>query len=65
MKEFLKRFLKRIAIIKKAWYNRFVMEMQNINELYEKVILGEKREDFERFRALLLEYNQRYNLTTT
>jgi len=64
LKEFLKRFLKRIAIIKKAWYNRFVMEMQNINELYEKVILGEKCEDFERFRALLLEYNQRYNLTT-
>lgn len=33
-------------------------------EKYENVIKGEKREQFEKFRALLLEYNQKYNLTT-
>lgn len=40
------------------------MEEMNINELYENKILGEKRAEFEKFRALLLEYNQKYNLTT-
>ncbi len=35
-----------------------------LNEIYESVIRGEKKEKFEAFRALLLEYNQRYNLTT-
>lgn len=33
-------------------------------ENYENVIRGEKREQFEKFRSLLLEYNQKYNLTT-
>jgi 16S rRNA (guanine527-N7)-methyltransferase len=31
---------------------------------YEELISGEKKSEFERFRALLLEYNQKYNLTT-
>jgi 16S rRNA (guanine527-N7)-methyltransferase len=40
------------------------MEMQEkINEILS-VIQGEKKEIFEKYRALLLEYNQKYNLTT-
>lgn len=39
------------------------MEMRNINEIYEKEILGEKREKLEEFRLLLTEFNQKYNLT--
>ena len=39
------------------------MEMRNISELYEKVICKEKREIFDAYYALLLEYNQKYNLT--
>jgi 16S rRNA (guanine527-N7)-methyltransferase len=40
------------------------MEMQEIlTKLYE-IINGEKAEEFEKFRALLLEYNQKYNLTS-
>ena len=37
--------------------------MRDINTIYEQEILGEKREKLEIFRALLLEYNQKYNLT--
>lgn len=33
-------------------------------EYYENLINGEKRELFAEFRALLLEYNEKYNLTT-
>ena len=33
-------------------------------EFYKNLINGEKRELFESFRALLLEYNEKYNLTT-
>ena len=33
-------------------------------EFYKNLINGEKREIFESFRALLLEYNEKYNLTT-
>ena len=36
----------------------------NLNELFNEKIKGENREEFELFRALILEYNQRYNLTT-
>ncbi len=32
--------------------------------VYNEQIRGEKREKFEAYRALILEYNQRYNLTT-
>ena len=39
------------------------MDMRDINTIYEQEILGEKREKLEIFRALLLEYNQKYNLT--
>ncbi len=31
---------------------------------YESIIFGEKRTEFEKFRALLLEYNGKYNLTS-
>ena len=36
----------------------------DIISIYNEQILGEKREKFEAYRALILEYNQRYNLTT-
>ena len=36
----------------------------DIIKVYNEQILGEKREQFEAYRALILEYNQRYNLTT-
>lgn len=40
------------------------MEIKELlTTLYEK-INGEKEEEFEKFRALLLEYNQKYNLTS-
>lgn len=39
------------------------MEIRDINEIYEKEILGEKKERLEEFRLLLTEYNQKYNLT--
>ena len=33
-------------------------------KVYEKIVFEEKREEFEKFRALLLEYNEKYNLTS-
>jgi len=39
------------------------MEMQERLLEYSRLISGEKRELFEAYRALLLEYNGRYNLT--
>ena len=36
----------------------------DITQILENEILGEYKEQFELYRALLLEYNQRYNLTT-
>lgn len=38
--------------------------MKEIIEKYEKAVFEEKREIFEKFRALLLEYNEKYNLTS-
>lgn len=35
-----------------------------LTTLFEQEIQGRKKEQFEKFRALLLEYNNRYNLTT-
>jgi 16S rRNA (guanine527-N7)-methyltransferase len=40
------------------------MGIRDINEIYKIEVLGEKKEKLDAFRALLLEYNQRYNLTT-
>ncbi len=37
--------------------------MRTVTEILEQEICGEKAEKLEVFRALLLEYNQRYNLT--
>ena len=39
------------------------MKIRNANEIYENEILGEKLEKLEEFRLLLMEYNQKYNLT--
>ncbi len=39
------------------------MERREIEKIYEEEILGEKKAQLEEFRALLLEYNKRYNLT--
>ena len=44
-------------------YNTRTMVMRDIKTVYEQEILSEKRERLEIFRALLLEYNQKYNLT--
>ena len=40
------------------------METKKLQEMYENEILGEKKEQFEKYRSLILEYNQKYNLTT-
>lgn len=55
---------KRFALFDKGWYNKYVMEFILNLEKYENAIKQEKREEFALFRALLLEYNQKYNLTT-
>ena len=39
------------------------MTIRTIEEIYEKEILGEKRDLLEEFRKMMLEYNQKYNLT--
>ena len=36
---------------------------RTIEEIYQNEILGEKKELLEKFRLLLLDYNQKYNLT--
>ena len=58
-----KNKVKKIAIFHKPCYNKGVMKIRNIEELYQNEILGEKRDLLEKFRLLLLEYNQKYNLT--
>ncbi|MBP3433708.1 MAG: 16S rRNA (guanine(527)-N(7))-methyltransferase RsmG [Clostridia bacterium] len=40
------------------------MDIKEKITFYENEIFGEKREIFEKFRALLLEYNEKYNLTS-
>ena len=35
-----------------------------LERLFQEKILGENKDEFEQYRALILEYNQRYNLTT-
>ena len=40
------------------------MDMQEKLKQYENSIRGEQAELFAQFRALLLEYNEKYNLTT-
>lgn len=40
------------------------METQEKIKEYEKLLFGEKRAEFEKFRQMLLEYNEKYNLTT-
>ena len=47
-----------------VWYNKGTMEIRDINEIYENEVLGEQKARLEIFRQMLLEYNQRYNLTT-
>ncbi len=39
------------------------MKNERVTEIYESLIIGEKKERLECFRSLLLEYNARYNLT--
>ena len=43
---------------------RAIMKAMENVEIYQNLINGEKREIFAAFRALLLEYNEKYNLTT-
>ncbi len=39
------------------------MEIRNIEEIYQTEILGKQYERLEKFRKMLLEYNEKYNLT--
>ena len=48
----------------RAWYNKYVMEIQNKITEYESVLFGAQKAEFEKFREMLLEYNEKYNLTT-
>ena len=43
---------------------RAIIKTMEKAEYYQNLINGEKRELFAAFRALLLEYNEKYNLTT-
>ena len=40
------------------------MSIRNIEKIYENEVLGLQKERLEIFRSMLLEYNQKYNLTT-
>ena len=40
------------------------MDIEKILQANQALISGEKRAKFEQFRSLLLEYNQKYNLTS-
>lgn len=51
-------FRKKCVIMKGA------MDVSKVLEKNRALIEGEKRERFELFRSLLIEYNQRYNLTS-
>ena len=55
---------KRIDIFKKVWYNNNVMDMQEKILYLEGLLFNEKHAEFEKFREMLLEYNEKYNLTT-
>ena len=50
--------------MEKRWYNSGMMKTADLIEQYKTLIQGEKKEKFDLFRALLLEYNEKYNLTT-
>lgn len=51
-------FVFRYVIIKNE------MDIEKILQVNQALISGEKRAKFEQFRSLLLEYNQKYNLTS-
>ena len=46
------------------WYNKKAMSIRKVEEIYQNEINGKQKERLEAFRLLLLEYNQKYNLTT-
>ncbi len=52
-----------LAFLRFFWYNKRVMKIRDIHKIYEEELQGEKWERLQQFRALLLEYNQKYNLT--
>ena len=54
--------LKSVDKYEKVCYNRKTMKIRTIEEIYNQEVLG-KKELLEKFRLLLLEYNQKYNLT--
>ena len=45
-------------------YNTRAMSIRDIQTIYDTEVLGAQRERLEIFRQMLLEYNQKYNLTT-
>lgn len=54
---------KTVAFFENVWYNRYVMKIRTLEEIYQTEIQA-NREKLETFRALLVEYNKKYNLTT-
>lgn len=58
-----KTWRKRIAICTGLWYTVRAMNIRDIETIYQNEVLGAKREMLEKFRKMLLEYNQKYNLT--
>ncbi len=42
----------------------FTMKSLDIENIYKEKVLGDGKEKLEEFRAMLLEYNKKYNLTT-
>ena len=63
-KTLLKKVWKRIALFTRSCYNKGAMEGQDLIKEYEEKISNECKQQFALFRALLLEYNEKYNLTT-
>lgn len=54
----------KIAIFLEMWYNSNVMEIRDITTIYQTEILSAHKDELQKFREMLLEYNQKYNLTT-
>ena len=48
----------------RSCYNKRAMDGQDLIKEYEEKIKNDCKQQFALFRALLLEYNEKYNLTT-
>ena len=64
VKKYIEKKRKTVEISKRLWYNVYVMEMADMIKKAVDTVQNEKKQAFDAFRALLLEYNEKYNLTT-